>query len=531
MLVKNGPDAELWQNAWDVLSNAGIASDDIDRVLARKPQANKFPPSKEQHAGAEVFAPVTAPRMHRDILPGSVPLIPKGGATWLQEVASEPEGAVASWAQDLESTHVAATDAMASLLEEHYGKEHHLFTNQNDHSWPSGLPEAEQFYSLRDTVNYVEQWLPGDCLQHPGLIGIIGVAVAIDECVIFSKDIPDTRFLGITVSQWESLVLSEVEKKGGDNVWLDVGFASLHGCICLQNLEKAMLGGSKTVKTASMDWHDLKGYFTRCEIALTSTVSFFVAAYSGVPYREQYVRPLSVASATNGVVFDLAKRATGRGGGSVTEVDLGGEGGVEIRMRAHLINRLLSYACEKLPASLTLACYRFWESTSVMPLLNDRYVERVSRRRAAVPQAYLKKMDDILRLTGGSLRIPTHRGSEKPSDQEFLRTNGHSELAGWQPSIECCGQGLPTQNGGAGKVPVPSTWLLALTAGHNIGSASAEGTSAPSVSTEISDGTGFKSLLNLVPTVRTGGAQDLESVFDGGTYVGRPVGSSYSATA
>lgn len=74
-----------------------------------------------------------------------------------------------------------------------------------------------------------------------------------------------------------------------------------------------------------------------------------MAAYSGALYREQDVRPMSVAAAANGVIFDLVKMATGSGGGSVTEVDLGGERGVEIRMRAHFIERILSFA-----SSLTL---------------------------------------------------------------------------------------------------------------------------------------------------------------------------------
>lgn len=529
MLATDTPNSDLWQTAWNVLTSAGIADNDAHRVLAQEPKpTNNIPRSQQQDAGAEIFAPVTAPRMHRKILPGSVPLIPLGGTTWLEEIASEPEGAVASWAGDLESAHVAATDAMADLLDTHYGREDLLFTGENKSSWPSGLSDAEQFYSLRDTVNYVEQWLPGNCLQYPGLVGIIGVAVAIDECVIFSKDISDTRFLGITVSQWESLVRKEVEERGGDDGWLDVAFASLYGCICLQNLEKAMLGGNNGVRTSSMDWHSLEGYFTRCEIALTSVVSFFVAAYSGVPYRKDYVRPLSVAAASNGIIFDFAKRATGQGGGSVTEVDLGGEGGVEIRMRAHLANRLLSYACDNLPISLTSACYRFWESTSMMPLLNDRYTERVTRTRATVPEAYLKKMDNILRLTGGSLRIPTPAadGYQNPPTDGHPQTTGESQIGGWKPATECRGQGMPSTDEATNlKLPAqaPAAWLSALKAEHRYDPRPDQPVYKPSI-----DGAthSFESLLRLIPTAGTSALQELKSVFDGSEYTGRPVGSS-----
>jgi hypothetical protein len=521
MLATDTPDIDLWQTAWNALTNAGIANSDAHRLLPQKPKpANK---TQQQDVGAEVFAPVTAPRMHREILPVSVPLIPLGGTTWLEEVASEPKGAVASWAGDLESAHVAATDAMACLLDTHYGREDLLFTGNSKCSWPSGLSDAEQFYSLRDTVNYVEQWLPGNCLRHPGLVGIIGVAVAIDECVIFSKDIPETRFLGITVSQWESLVRKEVKEREGESGWLDVAFASLYGCICLQNLEKAMLGGNHGVKTSSMDWHSLEGYFTRCEIALTSVVSFFVAAYSGAPYQKEYVRPLSIASASNGIIFDLAKRATGRGGGSVTEVNLGGEGGVEIRMRAHLVNRLLSYACENLPVSLTSACYRFWESTSMMPLLNDRYVERVARTRATVPGAYLKKMDDILRLTGGSLRIPTTSGLRNSHASQLSQTSGESQVGGWSPAMECHDHGVLSTVEATAAPQAPAIWLSALKSDPHYEPRPNQRAHEPPI-----DGATrrFESLLRLVPTAGNLALQDLKSVFDGSEYTGRPVGSS-----
>jgi hypothetical protein len=527
MLATDTPDADLWQTAWDVLTSAGIAASDAHLVLARKPKpATNIPRPQQQGVGAEVFAPVTAPRMHREILPGSVPLITLGGTTWLEEIASEPKGAVASWAGDLESAHVAATDAMARLLDTHYGQEDLLFTGDSKFSWPSGLSDAEQFYSLRDAVNYVEQWLPGDCLQYPALVGIIGVAVAIDECVIFSKDISDTRFLDITISQWESLVRTEVKERGGDNGWLDVAFASLHGCICLQNLEKAMLGGNNGVKTTSMDWHNLEGYFTRCEIALTSVVTFFVAAYSGVPYQKEHVRSLSVAAASNGIIFDLAKRATGRGGGSVTEVDLGGEGGVEIRMRAHLVNRLLSYACKKLPISLTSACYRFWESTSAMPLLNDRYVERVTRTRATVPEAFLKKMDGILRLTGGSLRIPTAGGFQKPPTGRLSRTASVSQIGGWKPATERRDHSVLSADGGTVPAPMPTVWLAALKTNRCCVPMPDQRAHGPSIIGDDCATRHFESLLRLVPTDGTSVVQELQSVFDGSEYTGRPVGSS-----
>jgi len=460
MLATDTPDADLWQTAWNALTSAGIAESYAHRLLAQKPRpAKKSPRSQQQDAGGEVFAPVTTPRMHRGILPGSIPLIPLGGTTWLEEIASEPKGAVASWAGDLESAHFAATDAMASLLDTHYGREELLFTGDNKLSWPSGISHAEEFYALRDSVNFVEEWLPGNCLQYPGLVGIVGVVTAIDECVIFSKDIPDTRFLGVTISQWETLIRKEVNERGGDNGWLDVAFASLFGCICLQNLEKAMLGGNSGVRTSSMDWHSLKGYFTRCELGLGQVAGFFVAAYSGVPYRTEYVRPMSIAAATNAIIFDLAKRATGQGGGSVKEVDLGGEGGVEIIMRAHLANRILSYACENLPVSLTSACWRLRVSTSVLPLLNDRYTERVTRTRATVPEAYLRKMDDILKLTGGSLRIPITGGSRDSPTDRVSQMTGESQVGGWSPATEYRGRGVVCTDGATLPTQTPVVWL------------------------------------------------------------------------
>jgi hypothetical protein len=527
MLAK-GTDSELCQKARDMLTSSGMAAKDVDRVLVGRPQphlANDVPGPQQQSIGEEAFAPVTAPRMHRDILPGSVAIIPFGGMTWLQEIGSEPRGPVASWAGDLESAHIAATEALELLLNKHYGREHLLFDVETQ--WPSVISDAEQFYSLRDSINFIEQWLPGDCLQYPGLVGVIGVLTASDECLIFAKDLPQTRFLGITMAQWEVRVRSEVRARGGDSAWLDIAFSALYGCICLQSLEKAMLSGVEGVKIATMELHTLEGYFTRCEVGQTAASNFFVLAYSGAPYRVQDVRPLCVAAAGDAVILDLAKRASGRGGGSVTEVGLGGDGGIEIRMRAHLIGRIYSYACENLPISLTIASCKFWEAAGVMPLLNDRYVERGARRRAVVPEAFLKKMDDILRLTGGHLRIPTTGGTGKPLAGDSLHRPAASEIAGWQPSVEENDSRTASANGVVFEAATPALWLKALASErprgdtpNNQGQASLMKTS--NGGDESRD---FVSMLRLVPTVGTSAAQKLETVFDGSVYLGRPVGS------
>ncbi|KFZ25031.1 hypothetical protein V502_00495 [Pseudogymnoascus sp. VKM F-4520 (FW-2644)] len=442
------------------------------------------------------------------ILAGSVPLIPLAGATWLEEIATAPAGAVASWAGDLEKAHVTATNGIADLLETYYGREHSVFAAWNDSPWPTAFSDAEQFYTLRDAVNYVEQWLPGDCLRYPALVGIVGLGVAVDECVIYSKDIGKTSYLGITVSDWEVMVKAEVMRMGGDCRWLDIAFSGLYGCICLQNLEKAMLGGAPGIRTASMDWNTLPGYFTRSEIALTAVTSFFVAAYSGAPYRECDVRPLSVAAASNVVMFDLAKRATGQGGGNITEVDLGGDGGVEIRMRAHLIGRLLSYACDELPSALVWALYRNWESTCVMPLVNDRYVERAGRRRAAVPEAYLKKMDEILRVTGGHVQIP-HVGAASSS------VAGCREAAGAVQDPESVNLGH-----------TPKAWLTALASHRNrnyMSNNKRNHADAEPIAMGL-PAQHFTSLLQVVSNSEGSEVQVLKSIFDGAPYEGRPVG-------
>jgi hypothetical protein len=527
MLIKR-TDSELWQKARDVLASSGMAAKDVDRVLVGQPQphlANDTPDPQQQSIGEEAFAPVTAPRMHRDILPGSVPLIPFGGMTWLQEVASEPQGAVASWAGDLESAHIAATEALELLLDTHYGREHLLFDVESQ--WPSVISDAEQFYSLRDSINFVEQWLPGDCLQYPGLVGVVGVLTASDECLIFAKDLPQTRFLGITMAQWEVRVRSEVRARGGYSAWLDLAFSALYSCICLQSLEKAMLSGVEGVKIATMELHTLQGYFTRCEVGQTAASNFFVLAYSGAPYRVQDVRPLCVAAAGDAVILDLAKRASGRGGGSVTEVGLGGDGGIEIRMRAHLIGRIFSYACDNLPPSLTIASYRFWEAAGVMPLLNDRYVERGARRRAVVPEAFLKKMDDILRVTGGFLRTPTTGSTGKPLAGESLHKNDAAEVAGWQPSSEGECPSTASTDGVVFKAATPALWLKALSFERPRGDTPDKQGQASLTKTTNGDdeSQGFVSMLRLVPTVGTSAAQKLETVFDGNAYLGRPVGS------
>lgn len=605
MTLERGLTSDLWQSAWDELAKAGFATDCIEKLLIKEPRHEQDHRPQQEDAGKERFAPTTTSRTNRCILAEAVPLMPLGGHTWLAEVAEEPTGAVSSWTGDLRTAHITATDAISHLLETFYGLEHHIFVDWTQCPWPLAFTDAEQFYTLRDAINYVEQWLPGDCLQYPGLVGIVGLGVAVDECVIYSKDIPDTLYLGIAVSEWERLVRHEVQQLQGDSRWLDIAFSSLYGCICLQNLEKAMLGGSKDVVIASMDWKSLSGYFTRCEVALTAVTSFFVAAYSGVPYREKYVRPLSVAAASNGVMFDLAKRATGHGGGNVTEVDLGGEGCVEIRMRAHLTNRLLSFACDELPSSLTFALYRNWQSTSVMPLINDRYVERKTRTRAVVPETYIRKMDDILRATGGCLQLPRAYGVAESSLNGSSALTSHPKTCGWhkipkfipygpcgnepestpstqidvhlpqeESETEDCSPlpWLPTEHehfdersihrgllpshrlavlkpdasaqivigtqqnklderdGKCGytvdtsTICSPTLWLNALAADRRSGQPEHKGSDLKPSDIDNKAFQRFVSLSEAVPLISTQRAQILQSTFDGGGYMGRPVG-------
>lgn len=518
MAATNTDDEELKRSAQAILTASGMLSCDVERLLGSQPtlakqssQASSCPSARG--VGPEQFAPVTAPRMHRSVLPGSVPLIPMGGATWLEEMASEPQGKVASWGGDLEKAHADATSGLADLLHTYYEQEHNIFAKWVDCPWPTSFTDAEQFYTLRDAINYTEQWIPGDCLRYPGLVGVVGLGVAADECVIYSKDIASTCYLGLTISEWELIVRKEVALLGGDPGWLDVGFSSLYACICLQNLEKAMLGGAPGVRTASMDWKSLSGYFTRCEIALTAVTSFFIAAYSGVRYREQDVRPISIAAASNAIMFDLAKRATGQGGGNVTEVDLGGDGNIELRMRAHLASRLLSYGCTRLPTALPWVLYRCWESTCIMPLLNDRYVERVQRRRAPVPHAFLKKMDNMLRATGGQLRVPELAGTD-------LGGSG-SKVAGWDAKswVRADEDGNVPGKASAGFIAkhTPEVWLTALAA------------STPGTTGSVPDESGppdtcFTSLFDVVREVETAGSVQLQSFFDGAGYAGRPIG-------
>lgn len=521
MTGQYGLTTEAWQHARDLLAKSGMQDNEILELLVKKPCHVESCSAKKNDAGPEQFAPSTAPRMARQILPESVSVVPMGGTTWLEEVAEEPNGQVASWSGDLRSAHVAATDAISVLLEKFYGLEHQIFKGWEDCPWPIGLTDAEQFYTLRDSINYVEQWLPGDCLRYPGLVGITGFGVAVDECVVFSNSISQTLYLGLTVAEWELLVRNEVKQIGGDSKWLDVAFSSLYGCLCLQNLEKAMLGGAKGVETASMDWKSLSGYFTRCEIALTAVTSFFLAAYSGLTYREQDIRPLSIAAASNAVIFDLAKRATGHGGGGVTEVDLGGEGGTEIRMRAHLTNRLLEFACDELPQSLTLALLRCWQSTSIMPLINDRYVERKTRKRATVPEAYLKKMDKILRVTGGQLNIPRHgRGAKSPSVNDT--------------TIQICGC-RPDERGAKKEEEIdaceawtPTFWLNALAADRRSCNSTLVEDDVEAQSGRDRTLESFLSLSQVIPISDDNGPQVLQSIFDGEGYIGRPAGGLIS---
>lgn len=156
-----------------------------------------------------------------------------------------------------------------------------------------------------------------------------------------------------------------------------------------------------------------------------------------------------------------------------------------------------------------------------MTLLNDRYVERVARTRSAVPEAFLKKMDDILRLTGGYLRVPTTGGTGKPLVVDSSERTNASDVAGWQPSMA----GSQSTPSSTAKTPTPEVWLDALASGRDsIPPPEMQG--HPSFSTanggEIQ---AFKSMLQLVPTVCTSAAQKLDTVFDGGVYTGRPVGS------
>lgn len=159
-----------------------------------------------------------------------------------------------------------------------------------------------------------------------------------------------------------------------------------------------------------------------------------------------------------------------------------------------------------------------------MPLLNDRYVERMARTRALVPEAHLKKMDEILRLTGGHLRIPTTAGTGRPLVVDCSDKANVSEVAGWHSPAKDSNGGVASADG-VTEGHTPALWLRALASDCRCNPAPESQNQDTSQTKSVVGSREFRSMLHLVPTACSSTEQKLETVFDGGVYTGRPVGS------
>jgi hypothetical protein len=136
-------------------------------------------------------------------------------------------------------------------------------------------------------------------------------------------------------------------------------------------------------------------------------------------------------------------------------------------------------------------------------------------------------VDDILRLAGGPLRIPTTSGLPDSHTSRLTQTTGESQVRGWAIATEYRGRGVVSTDEVSAPTQTPATWLSALRTDCHDDPRPNQRAREPSIDCSARR---FESLLGLVPTASTSILQELKSVFDGSEYKDRPVGSSSRTT-
>ncbi|KAM3514450.1 hypothetical protein MY11210_001894 [Beauveria gryllotalpidicola] len=387
---------------------------DARRILADNPVS--------EDKGGERFDPSVAPLgALRATGPWAARLL-QGGGTFIDELAG-----TATWSEslDLQDSACRVAELVRHWMDQELSGEAAMISRAPEELFPKSAPASEQFYSLRDSIHFLQQLLPGSPSSRPALTLLLAFCIGVDEFLCPVESLEATVYLGRRLGDlWDECV---VECGGRDDAanWLALARDALHSSVFLQNREKlAYVGLVEKDKNVFNDWDTTAHYMLRAEAAMTPFVGFCLCAYAGLPFQESLAGAVGIYCYNSALVLDFCKRATRLGAGSFTEVALADKTG-ELQGRGHLIGSILDYGESVLP-QLFLCVLRPYvmASSSVVDVL-DRYRERSWGLRLPVGKATLCMMMAVMEGVRGSL---TDDGtSSSPPEPEPSGTT--SELA------------------------------------------------------------------------------------------------------
>ncbi|KAM3530404.1 hypothetical protein MY4038_004938 [Beauveria bassiana] len=394
--LKRVPSSGDFESALNYVATVGydvaFLQGDARRVLADNPVS--------EHKGGERFDPSVAPLgALRATGPWAARLL-QGNGTFIDELAG-----TATWSEslDLQDSAGRVAELVRHWMDEELPGEADMISRAPEELFPKSAPASEQFYSLRDSIHFLQQLLPGSPTCRPALTLLMAFCIGVDEFLCPVASLETTVYLGRRLGDlWDECV---VECGGRDDAanWLALARDALHSSVFLQNREKlAYVGLVEKDKNVFNDWDTTAHYMLRAEAAMTPFVGFCLCAYAGLPFQDSLAGAVGIYCYNSALVLDFCKRATRLGAGSFTEVALADKTG-ELQGRGHLIGSILDYGESVLPQLFLCVLRPYVMASSSMVDVLDRYRERSWGLRLPVGKTTLCMMMAVMEGVRGSL--------------------------------------------------------------------------------------------------------------------------------
>lgn len=353
-----------------------------------------------ENKGIEHFDPRVAPLgAIRATGPWAARLL-LGGETFIDELAG-----TATWSGslDLQNSARRVVELTHQWMEDELAGEADMISHAEECCFPKTAPVSEQFYSIRDAVQFSEQWLPGSPTSRPALTLLLAFCIGVDEFLCPTQSLDTCEYLGRQMGELWDDSLTECDGRDDAAEWLAAARDALRAAVFLQNREKLVYAGLiDKDKDVFRDWNSTAHYMLRAEAGMTSYVVFLLCAYAGLPFREDLTGAVGIYGYANAVVLDFTKRATKLGAGSFTENALADKEG-ELQGRSHLIGAILSYGESVLPPLFLCVLRPFVLASSPTADVLDRYRERSWGLRLPVGRYTLCMMMAVMEGAQGSL--------------------------------------------------------------------------------------------------------------------------------
>ncbi|OAA69454.1 hypothetical protein ISF_02724 [Cordyceps fumosorosea ARSEF 2679] len=350
--------------------------------------------------GTEHFDPTVAPLGALKATGPWAARLLQGGGTFIDEVAG-----TATWPDSLDLPGCArrVAELTRRWMDEELPGEAGMIARAAEGFFPKTASVAEQFYTLRDSIHYSQQWLPGPPSSRPALTLILAFCIGVDEFFRPVESIDATLYLGRRVGDlWDECV-EECGGREDAKQWIALAREALRCSVFLQNREKlAYMGLVENGKDIFTDWDTTAHYMLRGEAGMTPFAGLLMCAYAGLPFHESLAGAIAVYCYSCIFVLDFCKRATKLGAGSFTEVSLANKT-AELQGRGQLIGAFMEYGESVLPMQFLCVLRPYVLASSSLVDVMDRYRERSWGMRLPVSRVTLCTMMAVLEAAGGSL--------------------------------------------------------------------------------------------------------------------------------